>query len=112
MIGVGPGTVAERAEAFLSWREAGQLPGALMHDIAHGFPARLRSQGRTRGNFAALPYGAYLNAAAIREVTRGEATEPSAGPSAGHLCAGCTCTCDGEPGCSCTPDCECQGGES
>lgn len=61
------GTAAERAALFSAWLKAGDLQMPALYEIAYVHPAgdRMRPNG--------LGFSGYLNAAAIRQITRGEA---------------------------------------
>ena len=60
------GTASERAALFAEWLEAGDMRSSSLYEIAYVHPAG----DRLRPN--ALGFSGYLNAAAIRQITRGE----------------------------------------
>lgn len=60
------GTADERAALFAEWVKDGRLTAPWLYQIAHAHPAADRMWPNGLG------YSGYLNAAAVRQITRGE----------------------------------------
>ena len=66
------GTVTERVVLFTGWIAAGHL-GCSFYSLAAMSPAWSRANPKSLGSSGWLGLTDYFNAAAIREITRGEA---------------------------------------